>query len=394
MKQYDFNHIIDRSNSDSSKYCNRHLMFGNEDILPLWIADMDFKVCPEITEALARRVSHPIYGYPGVHPGFFSSITDWLASRHGLEVKPEEITFIPGVVKGIGYAINRFSEPGDKIIIQPPVYHPFRAVIEGNGRVVVNNPLVFDGRFYDMDLELLERQLAAEKPAMLILCNPHNPIGITWKPETLRRVADLCLAHDVTVVSDEIHGDLALKGHYHTPYLSVSDAARKTGVMLGAPSKTFNIPGLVSSWCVVKDADKRRRLFDWLTVNDFNSPTFFAMTATESAYRHGRQWLLEVMDYIAGNIDYICCAVPEMSDGRLKCIAPQASFLVWVDCRNLNLDSQRLDDFFVNKARLGLNNGRMFGEEGEGFMRLNVASPRQTLEKAMIQLKKALDELK
>lgn len=393
MKRYDFDEIVDRSCSDAMKYCGMDATFGRHDILPLWIADMDFKVCPEISHALRQRINHPIYGYAAVSPTFYRSITEWIRCRHGFEVGEHEVSFIAGVVKGIGYAINYFTQRGDKILIQPPVYHPFRAAIEGNGRQVVTNPLRFvDGR-YEMDMEDLKHKVATEKPKMMILCNPHNPIGIPWTKETLAQVAEICADNGVIVVSDEIHSDLALKGHRHTPFLSVSDKARQVGIMYGAPSKSFNIPGLVSSWCVVKNDQLRKNYFSWLTVNDFNSPTFFAMTGTEAAYAHGEEWLSEALDYIADNIDYMIKEIPEVSGNRLKVVRPEASFLIWVDCRGMGMEHKEICDFFINRAGLGLNSGEMFGEEGSGFMRLNVATPRATLARALRQLNEAFKEL-
>lgn len=393
MKHYDFDQIIDRSHSDAIKYCNLDVMFGKSDIIPLWIADMDFKVCPEISQALSHRIEHPIYGYAAVSPTFFSSIAQWIHSRHNFDVAEYEITFVAGVVKGIAYAVNYFTNPGDKILIQPPVYHPFRAVIEGNKRVAVTNPLRFTGDGYEMDLDDLRHKIETEKPKMMILCNPHNPIGIAWSPDTLRQVAEICADNGVIVVSDEIHSDLTLGSHHHTPFLSVSDKARQIGIMLGAPSKTFNIPGMVSSWCVVKNPELRKDYFSWLTVNDFSSPTFFAMTATEAAYHNGEQWLAEALRYISDNIEYISRELPRISGGRIRAVRPEASFLIWVDCRDMGMTHEELTRFFIEKAGLGLNSGEMFGKEGRGFMRLNVATPRCILREAVDRIEKALSQI-
>ena len=245
MGKYNFNSFIDRSHSDAIKYCELSKWFDADDLLPLWIADMDFSVCPEITEALQQRLSHRIYGYASVPDDFFPTITDWLSRRHNFATSPEELSFIPGIVRGIGYVINHFCKAGDKIVIQPPVYHPFKRLVEGNNCIPLNNPLIRTENSYEMDLDGLEEIVRREHPRMMILCNPHNPIGIQWSHETLARVADICAAEGVIVVSDEIHGDLMLQDRPHIPYLSVNENARRTkhstsrgSYALGALSKT------------------------------------------------------------------------------------------------------------------------------------------------------------
>ena len=391
MGKYNFDSIIDRSHSDAIKYCELNKWFDCDNLLPMWIADMDFTVCPEITEALQQRISHRIYGYASVPDDFFPTIAGWLQRRHNFTATPDEMTYIPGIVKGIGFVINRFCKPGDKIVIQPPVYHPFRRLVESNGCVALNNPLIRRDDSYEMDLDGLEEIVRREHPRMMILCNPHNPIGIQWSRETLARVADICAAEGVIVVSDEIHGDLMLNGEPHIPYLSVSDNARRTGIMLGAPSKTFNVPGLVSSWCVIKDKELRANFFEWMENNEFNAPTCFATIGTIAAYNHGEEWLSEALDYIQTNIDHAAGEIERISDGRIKVYRPQASFLIWLDCRGLGLDHDRLNEFFVKEAHLALNDGAMFGTEGEGFMRMNVATPRSVIDESLARIAAALE---
>lgn len=390
MGKYDFNSVIDRSHSDAIKYCELNKWFDADNLLPMWIADMDFCVCPEITEALQRRISHRVYGYASTPCDFFPTIADWLRRRHEFETTPEEMTYIPGIVKGIGFVINRFCKPGDKIVIQPPVYHPFKRLIEGNDCVVLNNPLLRYEESYEMDVDGLEEIIRREHPRMMILCNPHNPIGIQWSRETLERVADICAEEGVIVVSDEIHGDLMLGGKPHIPYLSVSENARRTGIMLGAPSKTFNVPGLVSSWCVIKDEAMRKSFFEWMENNEFNAPTCFATIGTIAAYNHGEEWLGEALEYIQDNIDYVTEELRRISDGRIKVYRPQASFLIWLDCRGLGLNHEQLMHFFIKDAKLALNDGAMFGTEGEGFMRMNVATPRSVIDESLSRIGHAL----
>ena len=390
-KKYDFDQLIDRQGSGSVMYDMRQAMFGRDDVLPLWVADMGFAACPEITQSLAERVTgHPIYGYSVPLEDYWQSIIDWQRERNGLEFTIDEACFIGGIVHGFALAINHFTRPGDKVVIQEPVYHPFRNVITGNNRLVVNNALKRTGDgFYEMDLEDLERIFETQRPRMMVLCNPHNPIGIAWPADVQRQVAALARRYGVIVFSDEIHGDLVLKGHRHTSFLTVSDDAREVGVIMGAPSKTFNIAGIVSSWCVIKNPDLRRPFFNWLATNDECSPNFLAMTATRAAYRHGAEWLGQCLEYIEGNIDMVEDYCREHIPG-IRAIKPQASFLVWLDCSALGLEHDALIDLFVNKARIGLNDGAMFGKAGNGFMRLNVAVPRATLRQAMQQLADAV----
>ncbi len=365
--------------------------FGREDIEGLWIADMDFAVAPEITSALARRFSHAIYGYSAVPESYWQSIIDWLRTRHGWHVGREDLIYVNGVVKGIGFLINYFTRPGDKMLIQPPVYHPFRRLIEENGRVCVTSPLRRTATGYEMDLEDLEEKFRIHRPAMMILCNPHNPVGLQWSRDTLARVADLARKYGVKVISDEIHGDLVLWGQSHIPFLEASEAAAEVGIALGAPSKTFNIPGLSSSWIVIKSEPLKRGFFHWMEANEFSEPTFVATIATETAYRHGEPWLEAAMDYIEENIRVVEEFFAEYLP-VIKPVRPEASFLVWLDCRALGLPHDELVSLFVDNAHLALNDGAMFGDEGSGYMRFNVASPRHIVLRCLRQLEKAIKE--
>lgn len=392
MKKYDFDRVIDRHGTYATKYEGLDRMFGRHDVTPLWIADLDFAVCPDITEALLRRLTHPVLGYSAAPDSYWDSIIQWQGRRHGFDIRREEICFIPGVVKGIGLAINYFTKPGDKVLIQPPVYHPFRIVAEGNRRTVVENPLVFDGTKYTMDLAGLEETVRREKPAIMILCNPHNPIGIQWDRDTLAEVARIARENDMIVVSDEIHGDLMLDNRAHIPFAEVSDDARKVAVTLGAPSKTFNIPGLVSSWMVVKDPELRRGLFHWLEVNEFSAPVMVSAIGAEAAYRNGEQWLEEMLDYVADNITFVEKYLADNCPA-VKMVKPEASFLVWLDFRALGLPQEKLVDLIVNDAHVALNDGAMFGAQGKGFMRLNVGTPRSVLRDALDHICSSVNSL-
>lgn len=374
------------------KYEGLDGVFGRHDVSPMWIADLDFAVCPDIVDALRHRLDHPILGYYACPDSYWNAVIGWLRERHGFETRREEMTFVPGVVKGIAYCINYFTRPGDKVLIQPPVYHPFRLVTEGNHRQIVENPLRMTDGHYTMDLEDLERKIETERPKLMILCNPHNPIGIQWDAATLAEVARICRAHGVIVVSDEIHGDLMLDGRRHIPFIEVSDDARAVGIMLGAPSKTFNIPGLVSSWMIIKDPELRRDFYNWLEVNEFSAPMMTATLGAEVAYTHGGRWLDEMLDYIKGNIDFAERYVAENIPG-VSIVRPEASFLVWVDFRGLGLCQKEIMDMLLDKAHIALNDGTMFGRQGEGFARLNVGCPRSVLTEALGHIRDAVASL-
>lgn len=388
MKTYDFDRVIDRHGTGCVKIERLDPIFGRHDLVPLWIADLDFAVCPEITEALCKRLQHPVLGYSEASEGYWNSIIDWNLRRHNFRISRDELCFIPGVVKGIALAVNYFTRPGDKVVIQPPVYTPFRTVVEGNDRKVVENPLIFDGDSYSMDLEGLARVIEAEKPRLMILCNPHNPVGIQWDATTLAAVAKICRSNGVIVVSDEIHGDLMLGGRKHIPYLSVSDDARATGIMLGAPSKTFNIPGLVSSWMVVQNPEIRTAFYKWLEVNEFSAPVMISTIGAEAAYTAGEEWLDRMLEYVESNIDFTQSFI-ERNLPHVRMIRPQASFLVWLDFRRMHMCQKELMDMLLEKAHLALNDGTMFGSQGAGFMRLNVGTPRTILAQALANLKEA-----
>lgn len=388
----DFNKTINRWHTGCVKYDGLQQNYGRSDLLPLWVADMDFEVCPAITDALRHRLEHQVFGYSIAPDSYWQSIQDWLLNRHRFSVERDELTFIPGIVRGLAMALQVFTNKGDKVLIQQPVYHPFRIIIEGNCRKVVRNPLRFcDDGHVEMDFELLERQFAEERPRMMILCNPHNPGGFVWSREELARLADLCTEYGVLVASDEIHGDLELFGNRYTPFASVSDAAAQCSVTFGAPSKTFNIAGIVSSWCVVKNPALRRKFFTWLTVNEYNVPTFVQTVATEAAYTKAAGWLDEALRYIEDNIRYTEQFLAERIP-QIRAMRPQASFLVWLDCSALGLKGKDLVDLFVDKAHLALNDGEMFGTGGECHMRLNVGCCRTTLEKALRQLEDAVNK--
>lgn len=389
MKKYDFDTLVDRRGSGDVKHAAMLQTYGRDDLIGLWVADMDFATPDFIVDAIRERLEHPVLGYTVEPEDFRPAIVDWIASHHQWEVKPEWLSYIPGIVKGIGLVVNCFLEKGDKVIIQPPVYHPFRLIPENNGYEVVFNPLIEqeDGT-YAMDFEQLER-ICDASCKLFILSNPHNPAGLVWDKETLQKLARFCHAHNILVISDEIHSDMTLYGHKHIPFASVCPEAAEISITFGAPSKTFNIPGVVSSYAVVPDAELREKFFGWLEASELAAPGLFPPIATIAAYRNGEEWRRQMLEYVQDNVDYVADFCAAHLNG-IKALRPQASFLVWLDCRGLKLSHSELVDLFVNKARLALNDGEMFGPGGQGFMRLNVALPRQVLAEALERLKAVL----
>lgn len=391
MEKYNFDKIIDRKGSGALKFDALEERYGDAGLLPMWVADMDFETPEFITEALRRRLDHSLFGYTIEPSDYWPTVIRWIADHHDWQIEREWITYIPGIVKGIGMVINVFVKEDEKVIIQPPVYHPFRLTPEGNHREVVYNPLIEnpDGS-YSMDFDNLEK-VADEKCRLLILSNPHNPAGITWDRPTLQRLAEFCHRHNILVISDEIHCDMALWDNRHIPFATVSPEAAECSITFGAPSKTFNIAGIVSSYAIVPNPQIRERFFGWLTANELNEPTLFAPIATIAAFSKGEEWRREMLRYIESNIDFVISYCKEHIP-QIKPLRPQASFLIWLDCRGLGLDHDRLIDLFVRKARLALNDGEMFGPEGKGFMRLNIASPRAVVREALDRLKDAVCE--
>lgn len=386
---YDFNKIIDRSGSGDLKHEVLEERYGRGDLLPLWVADMDFETPQFITDALRSRLDHSLFGYTVEPKEYWPTVQRWIRDHHQWKVPLEWFCYIPGIVKGIGMVINVFTNPDEKVIIQPPVYHPFRLTPEGNGREVVYNPLKenADGT-YSMDFDNLA-EVADEKCRLLILSNPHNPAGIVWSRETLARLADFCYDRGIIVISDEIHCDMALWGNKHVPFATASEKAAQCSITFGAPSKTFNIAGIVSSYSIVPNQEIRKKFYSWLAANELNEAPMFSPIATIAAFEQGEQWRRAMLAYVEDNIRYVEDYCREHLP-MIRPLRPEASFLVWLDCRKLGLNHDRLIDLFVNKARLALNDGEMFGKGGEGFMRMNVATPRAILTQALSQLKDAV----
>ena len=383
--QYNFDQIIDRRGTDALKIDAVPSIWGRDDLMPLWVADMDFATPPFIVEALRRRLDHEVIGYTVRTPQWASSIVAWQQSRYGWEIQPEWLNFVPGIVPGIAFVISCFTEPGDTVLIQPPVYHPYIHVPTNLGRTLRRNRLdLVDGQ-YQIDFERFERDVRGCK--LFLLCHPHNPGGRVWTEEELCRIAEICHREGVIVVSDEIHADLTLPPYQHVPFAKVSAEAAECSITLMSPSKAFNMAGLTSSYSIISNEALRERFHRHLEHSELNLGHAFAFIGVAAAYSHGTEWLDQMLAYVQGNIDYMEQYLA-MSLPQVGMIRPQASYLVFLDFRKLGLPQPKLNKLIVEKARLALNDGAMF--EGEGFMRLNAASPRSVIEEAMHRLSDAL----
>lgn len=380
----DFNEVIDRGGTWSIKYGR-----AKNGEIPMWIADMDFRTDPYVSEALRRRLDRDVLGYTTTPPEFIDAVAGWVKTRHGYEVQKEWIGYAPGVITSLNQAYLTFTEPGDKIIIQPPVYDHFKLYIERLGRVAVDNPLIYDehGK-YRMDFEGLEK-LFDEKTKVLLLCNPQNPVGILWDKETLTTLAEICERHGVIVLSDEIHGDLALYHKTHTPFCSVSDAAARIGMIFAGPTKAFNLAGLTgTAYCIIPDKEKREKYLGGLRNAKLDEASVMTIEAVIAAYREDTSWLESLIRYIEGNIFQVEKFVATHDLG-IKSIRPQASFLIWLDFRELGLSQEELMDRFIKKAKVIPSNGLSYGPGGEGFVRLNLGCPISVLNDALDRIAKA-----
>lgn len=390
-----FDEIVDRKGSNSVKYDMLKELYGRDDLCSMWVADMDFRCDESITKALMDYYSQGIYGYAIEPPELKSAIQGWLKDIQCWDVEKEWISFIPGIVKGISYVVEYFTRKGDKVLVQTPVYHPFMLVSEGLGRELVFNPLTDQ---MNIDFDNFERVTDENDCKLFIFCNPHNPGGVVWSREDMVRLAEICHRKGIVVISDEIHADLILWGDQHIPFASVSDKAQEVSITFGAPSKTFNIPGLSSSFCVIPSDKLRKEFYHYLVVSESNNPKIDASIGMITAFTKAREWRKAVMAYVEENIK-ITEKYFEVNFPLVKVRHPRASYLLWLDCRELLAElarrkgveatQQLLIDYFVNEAHMALNSGEMFGRNGEGigFMRMNIALPREVLMKALNLLK-------
>lgn len=387
MEKYNFDEIIDRRGTDCVKWDGMKEHWGTDSLEAMWVADMDFRTPPFIIESIRKRLEHEVLGYTMPHPRWGEAITGWLGRRHGWKVDEDKLLFLPGLVRGLAYVVHCFTSPGDRVMVMDPVYHPFFLVTRNTGREAVFHRLdIRDGRF-EIDFDRFERDVQGCR--LFVLSNPHNPGGRVWSADELERMAEICHRSGTLVVSDEIHADMTLPGYLHTVFATVSDAARDNSLVLMSPSKAFNMPGLASSYAVICNDGLRKRFAEYMEAGEFDSGHMFAYAPVVAAYEQGEEWLRQMLEYVQGNIDYVQSYLREHipSIGMMR---PEASFLVFLDCRGLGLTQDGIEDLFARKAGLALNSGTMFGTGGEGFMRMNVACPRSRLVEAMERLGKAL----
>jgi cystathionine beta-lyase len=388
---YDFDSVINRENTDSVKYDLRKMFFGKEDVIPMWVADMDFRTPQFILDAIAKRLEHPILGYSFRNEDYYDAITQWLKRRHDWDVKKEWILFSPGVVPALNMSVLAFTRPRAKVIIQPPVYTPFFSAVKDNGRSILLNKLIKGEKRYEIDFADLQNK-CSKGATMILISNPHNPGGMAWTTEELKEVAKICMRFGVIIVSDEIHCDLVNRGYKHTVLASISKKIATQTVTMVAASKTFNLAGLSTASVIISDPGLRRNYNRILQTLHLDFGNLFGPVATMAAYRHGEEWLNELLDYIHENINvlqnYLQQNIPQ-----IKMMRPEATYMAWLDCSDLKMTSKELRHLFIEKAGLGLNQGIDFGKAGLGFMRINLACPRQVLLKALDQLKLAVGEL-
>lgn len=393
--KYNFDEVIDRIGTDSIKWDPATLkqFFGEEGVLPLWVADMDFKAAEPIINKLRERVDHGIYGYSARPDSYYESIVNWTKRRFGWDIKKEWIEFTPGIVPAINYLVQALCMPGDKILIQEPVYYPFAKSIENNGCHVVVNQLEFNGEEYHIDFADFEEKVKDPKVKMFILCSPHNPVSRVWTEEELIKMGELCLANDVLVISDEIHNDLVYSGYKHIMFASLSEEFAKNSVTCTAPSKTFNLAGMQASNIIIPNKEIMNKYREQLERHNISIQNPFSIIALEAAYNEGEEWLEELLQYLEGNIKFIKEYLEKYLP-KAKLISTQATYLGWIDLREYETDGEKLEKIVVKEGKVGLDGGTWFGKGGAGFMRLNFACPRTLLEEGLSRLCKAVNTIK
>lgn len=376
---YDFDKIINRDSTANFKYDLRDRFFGKQDIIPLWVADMDFETPIFIRDAILKRAKHPIYGYSFREESYYNSIVEWVKKRHNWTIDSEWIVYSPGVVPAFNLATVQFTNEGDSIIVQPPVYFPFFSAVNDNKRVQLSNQLVLkDGRYY-IDFEDFEQK--AKKAKMFLLSSPHNPVGRVWTKEELLRLGEICVRNNVIIISDEVHNDLILPGYRHIPIASLSNEISDITVTCIAPSKTFNLAGLSTSSVIISNKDLRDKFAEILDLFHLSFGNLFGAIASEAGYTYGAQWVDEVNEYINNNYKEVEKALIS-SGSKIKLIAPEATYLAWLDFRETGYNDDEIKDILINRAGIGLSHGPTFGEGGQGFQRMNLAAPNSIIKEA------------
>ncbi len=389
--KYNFDESINRLQTNSIKWDEVENLFGDKEMLPMWVADMDFKSPKPVIDALIKRAEHGIYGYTTRPDAYYDATVGWMKRRHNWTIEKDWITFCPGVVPALHIIVQNFTSPGDKILIQPPVYYPFMSVIEKNGREIAYNPLQFKNGRYTMDFDDLEKKIDPSVK-MIILSNPHNPVGRVWTKDELSKLGEICLKHNILVVSDEIHFDLVYKGNVHTPFAAISDEFAENSITCTAPSKTFNLAGLKTSNIIIPNKEYREKFTKAVEDAFISMTNTFGVTALIAAYEEGDEWLDQLMDYLQENLnflkEYIQTQIPEV-----KVIEPEATYLVWLDCRQLGLEAKELEHVIQKQGKVAFDEGYIFGKEGEGFTRINIACPRDLLKEGLKRFSQAVSQI-
>ena len=388
-----FDQLVDRKEFPTLKWSESLLKehFGSDDVLPLWVADMDFQAPQVVVDSLLERVEHGIFGYEYKRDDCFDALLNWYANRHQWSIDRSHIELCPSVMSAVSILISQHTEEGDGIIVQPPVFFEFRQVIRGNSRRLFKNPLKLIDSRYQMDFNDLEAKVAHPKTKMMIICNPHNPVGRVWTREELTRVGEICGQHNVLVISDEIHGDIVYPNHRYTPFASASDELAQTSFTCLSPAKTFNIAGMIDAMVIIANEEYRRCFHGFAHRFQINKTNVFASAAVEAAYSRGGEWLDALLVYLQSNIDYLRSFLRDRLP-QVKLIEPEGTYLVWLDFKELGLEAKELQGFLAQKARLALNPGYWFGREGAGYARMNIACPRSTLHEALSRLTRAINE--
>ncbi len=387
---FNFDETIPLAGTGSLKFDDRLNVFGRADVQPMWVADMDFAAPPAVVRALQQRAAHPVYGYTKTPESLYQALIAWLQTRHRWQVKREHILLCPGVVPSLYAAVAAFTEPGDSVIVQPPVYFPFFSAVTTTGRRLMENPLLLKNGRYEMDFDHLE-QCAKNGARLMLLCSPHNPVGRVWRRDELQTLLDIAARHNIIILADEIHADLVYPDYQHTALAALAQAGQHV-ITAVAPSKTFNVPGLGLSALVANNPAHRKKLakaFDQLHVSPGNP---FSLAAFEAAYAAGEPWLDALLAYLQQTRDQVAATLQQSLPG-IRLIPPQGTYLLWLDCQALGLTDKQLQQFFVEKAGLGLSPGVLFGKQGSGFMRMNIGTPRNNVELALEKMRRAVDTM-
>ncbi len=382
--KYDFDKVVDRRNTNSIKWDANEARFGEKDLLPLWVADMDFEVAEPIVNAIQERVSHKIYGYNMAADSTYDAVAHWLKKRHGWEVEKESMKFSPGVVPALSTLVRALTAPGDKVMIQTPVYYPFFKMVENNDRELVQNELVYreEEKRYYIDFEDFEQKAKDPALKMVILSNPHNPVGRAWNKEELEKMGRICVDHDVIIISDDIHFDLMLNGNQYIPIASLSEEFKQQTVTCIAPSKTFNLAGMQTSVILLPNKEHREAFAAEIETQGIGMLNSFGAAAMEAAYNHGDEWLDQLISYLEDNLEFLKGFISEKLP-KVDVIEPEGMYLVWMDFRKYGLDYKELESVMLKEAKIALNQGHIFGEGGRGFLRINIACPRSTLNEGL-----------